>query len=88
MNYYREHIPHLAEKATSLYALTGKAPFKWTEEHHLAFCALREALMLAEVLALPRKGGIFVLDTDASNVAVGGVLSQMQDKFKANSFRQ
>ena len=35
VNYHREHIPHLAEKAASLYALTGKAPFKWTEEHHL-----------------------------------------------------
>ena len=28
VNYHREHIPHLAEKAASLYALTGKAPFK------------------------------------------------------------
>ena len=35
--------------------------------------------MSAEVLALPRKEGMFVLDTDASNVAVGGVLSQRQN---------
>ena len=36
VNYHREHIPHLAEKAASLYALTGKASFKWMEEHQQA----------------------------------------------------
>jgi len=79
VNYHREHIPHLAEKAISLYQLTGKAPFNWTRDHSTAFEELKEILLSAKVLAMPRKEGVFILDTDASQMAVGGQLSQMQE---------
>ena len=42
-------------------------------------CSLRETLLSMEVLALPRMEGMFILNTDASNVEVGEILSQMQD---------
>ena len=36
--------------------------------------------MQAPVLGYPKEGeGKFLLDTDASNLAIGGVLSQIQD---------
>jgi hypothetical protein len=79
VNYNREHLPKLAEIAAPLYGLTGKAPFTWTEEHHNAFEQLKALLLSARVLGLPRSEGVFILDTDASNVAVGAQLSQMQD---------
>ena len=58
--------------ASPLYALTGKAPFVWTEEHFKSFQALKTALLSAEVLAMPQREGVFILDTGASDVAVGG----------------
>ena len=54
INYHREHIPQLAEM-TSQYALTGKAPFVWTEEHSKSFQALKTAVLSAEVLAICHK---------------------------------
>ena len=44
-----------------------------------AFQALKEALCTAPVLGYPRPGEKFIVDTDASNVGIGGVLSQVQD---------
>ena len=55
--------------------------FDWTEECQSAFEALKAALMQAPVLAMPDfspSASPFVLDTDASAFAVGGVLSQKQ----------
>ena len=79
INYHREHIPNLAELAAPLYSLTGKAPFEWTEEHETAFQSLKQAMLSPVVLAMPKSEGIFILDTDASNLAVAGQLSQVQD---------
>ena len=78
VNYHREHIPNMAEAAIPLYALTGKAPFKWEDSEERAFKSLKEKLLSAEVLALPQNEGMFVLDMDASNEALGGCLSQWQ----------
>jgi hypothetical protein len=38
-----------------------------------------KALCEAPILAYPLPKGLFVLDTDASNVGIGGVLSQVRD---------
>ena len=57
-------------------ALTGKdVPFVWTT----AFTNLRDALVRAPVLAFSTEIGAYILDTDASNFGLGGVLSQVQD---------
>ena len=40
---------------------------------------MKERLTSAPVLGLPRDDGLFVLDTDASEVATSVVLSQVQD---------
>ena len=40
---------------------------------------LIEAVTEAPLLVLPKEGGGFVLDTDASDKAIGAVLSQVQD---------
>ena len=61
-------------------ALTRKgAPFVWTNRQQQAFEALKACLVSAPILGFPTENGRFVLDTDASLFAVGGVLSQLQD---------
>jgi hypothetical protein len=40
---------------------------------------MKRALFTAPVLGYPPSGGKFTIDTDASNMGIGGVLSQVQD---------
>ena len=79
VNYHRDHIPNYAHSAASLYGLTGKKPFEWTEVHDKAFHTLKEAMVSAPVLAYPKPEGLFILDTDASNDAIGAELIQIHD---------
>ena len=55
------------------------ARFEWTEEAQQAFEALKKALVEATCLALPLPQEPCILDTDASDVALGAVLSQKID---------
>ena len=76
VGYYRRFIPRFADIATPLVYLTGKdVPFVWD-----AFHELRAALIGAPILAFPTETGQYILDTDASNFGLGGVLSQIQNE--------
>jgi len=55
------------------------ARFEWTDEAQQAFDALKKALIEATSLAFPLPREPCILDTDASDVAVGAVLSQKVD---------
>ena len=79
-NYHRNHIKDYAAMAGPLYQLTGpKAEFHWDDIHQEAFDALKEALTCAPVLAYPNSRDIFILDTDASDTAIGAELLQFQE---------
>jgi hypothetical protein len=63
-----------------LYALTDKnRPYVWTPQCEAAFCKLKSALVSPPILAYPVPSGHFYLETDASNVGIGAVLSQDQE---------
>ena len=80
VGYYRRFIPSFADIAEPLVALTGKdVPFVWRPECATAFLRLRDALVRAPILAFPTESGDYMLDTDASNFGLGGVLSQIQN---------
>ena len=80
VGYYRRFIPKFADVATPLVHLTGKdVPFVWDTSCSAAFQALRASLIDAPILAFPTETGQYILDTDASNFGLGGVLSQIQD---------
>jgi hypothetical protein len=79
MNYHRNFIKDYALLAAPLYELTGKNPFHWQPVHQTAFEEIKKALTNAPVLGLPNKTDPFILDTDASDVAVGAVISQVQE---------
>ena len=80
VGYYRRFVKDFADLADPLVALTRKgAPFVWTDRQQAAFEALKACLVCAPILGFPTESGRFVLDTDASLFAVGGVLSQLQN---------
>ena len=76
-SYYRRFVRGFAAICRLLYQLTEKnAPFRWTSECDNAFCELKQLLTSAPVLSYPDFSKPFILDTDASNVGIGAVLSQ------------
>ena len=80
VGYYRRFIPSFADLAEPLVSLNGKdVPFVWRPACATAFIILRDAFIRAPVLAFPMETGDYILDTDASNFGLGGVLSQIQN---------
>ena len=69
--------------AKPLHRLTEKtATFEWTRECQEAFAELCRKLCTAPVLVFPDFTKSFLLETDASNTGVSGVLSQLDDEGK------
>ena len=78
-NYYREFIPWHAKLVAPLHAVTGlNVTFSWGPEQQKAFNEIKKALIEATALAQPDSEGEFVLHTDASAVAISGILHQWQ----------
>ena len=79
VGYYRRFIKSFAEIAKPLFDLLKKnRRFVWTDACQRAFRTLQQKLVTAPVMAYPQDEGQFILDTDASAYAIGGVLSQVQ----------
>ena len=79
-SYYRRFIPQFAEVAKPLHCLTEKThPFVWSDQCQEAFERLKKKMVEAPVLAHPDFSKPFIIDTDASDAAIGAVLSQIID---------
>lgn len=80
-SYYRRFVKGFAEIAAPLHDLSGKGngAVAWTDECQESFELMKRALTSPPVLAMPNEKDMFYLDTDASEFAIGAVLSQMQD---------
>jgi len=79
-SYCRKFVKGFAMIAKPLTRLTSKQiRFEWSPVAQVAFEALKDALMEATSLAYPIPNVPCILDTDASEVAVGAVLSQKVD---------
>ena len=79
VGYYRRFIPHFATKAEPLTNLTKKGlpeVISWTEETNSSFESLKTDLTQSVMLRNPDYTQTFQLQTDASDVGVGAVLSQ------------
>ena len=80
VGWYRKFIPHFAEVAVPLVRLTRKnTKFIFNEECIKSFNILRDALMKAPILKQADSNKSYILETDASNVALGAVLLQKDD---------
>ena len=74
--FYRCFIQGYAPLAAPLIALLTKEPFFWTIVADQAFLKLKEALCKALVLGLPDFSMPFVVETNASGIGMGAILSQ------------
>ena len=75
--FYRQFIQDYSEITKPITdLLKKKAVFKWTSECQDAFNQLKQCLINSPILRLPNKIGRFTLMTDASDFALGAVLSQ------------
>ena len=82
--YYQTFVKNLPQIARPLTNLAKKnEKFHWMPESQQAFESLQEALTTAHVLAYLRQDGDLILDTDASQYAVGSILSQRQPQVVA-----
>lgn len=82
-NYYRKFIPNFAQKANPLNNLSRKdVPFVWTDQCENAFQELKTSLSTPPVLQYPNfdNNNEFILTTDASNVSVGSVLCNNDER--------
>ena len=79
-NYYRRFIKDYGHLVSPLQRLTRKdVTFLWGEKEQDALENLKKAFCSTPILAFPDFDKEFIIDTDASNFAIGGVLSQIQD---------
>lgn len=81
VDYFRKFIPRCSVLAEPLLRLTrgkkgSKAKFTWGEDQQASFEALKEHLMSAPILRYPDFKKKFFIETDASKVGLGAMLSQ------------
>ena len=77
-NYDREFIKGYADKVYPMQQLMGHKgkKFKWNNAAEESFQRIKTELCEAPVLGMPTEKGIYVLDTDASVVAISGIVHQ------------
>lgn len=76
-NYYRKFIPHAAQIMLPLTnLLKKKVKFVWDENCQAAMNELKQAIINPPILSYPDFEKPFILTTDASNGALGAILSQ------------
>ena len=79
-SYYRRHVEGFSNIAKPLSDLTRKGrPFIWGPDQQAAFETLKDCLVNYPVLAPPLPEGKYIIDTDASDFAMGAVLQQEQN---------
>jgi len=79
--YYRKFVKGFSKISSPLTDLMSKNRiYEWTSEQDTAFETLKKALSTTLVLALPDLSLPFVVITNASDKALGAVLSQNQGK--------
>ncbi len=78
-NFYRRFIKGYSKVIKPMMQLTGNDPWKWGPAQQGAFKELKRLLAEEVVLAIPTEEGKFCIEADASEGAIGEVLSQEQD---------
>lgn len=78
INYYRSLIPNFGEVSYELYQVANlkRRTVQWTESLFSNFATLKNALVSAPVLSFPDYNLPFLIQSDASKIAIGAVLLQ------------
>ena len=75
-NFYRRFVKDYSKIAKPMTQLTGNDTWKWEMEQQTAFNTLKETIMTAPCRCIPEDEGQFRVEADASEGAVGAVISQ------------
>ena len=79
-NFLRRFVTNYAEMAAPLTRLQStKVRYTWDEEADRSFESIKRALLSSPVVAYPDYTQPFRIYADASNLAIGAVITQMQD---------
>jgi transposase InsO family protein len=75
--YYRRFVPNFSQLSAPLTDLiTKKGKIQWTVDAEQAFKEIKKRLMTAPILVTPKWDQMFTIHTDASDYAVGAMLTQ------------
>ena len=86
-NFYRRFIQDYGKIAKPLSSLTGNSEWTWGIEQQRAFEMMKDTIIKAPVLVIPNDDDPFRVECDASDFAIGAVLSQRQgDKWHPVAF--
>ncbi|TFY51095.1 hypothetical protein EVJ58_g10743 [Rhodofomes roseus] len=85
--YYRRFIKGFAKLADVLYDLLKgnpkkRAAIEWSSACETSFTTLKSRLTSTPLLSYPKPYQTYVIDTDASGHAIGGILQQSQQSLK------
>ena len=80
-SYYRRYVRNFLSMVRPMVELTRKGKtFRWTVACQTGFESMKKALPSTDIMGYPlNNGGEFILDVDASDVRIGGILHQAQD---------
>lgn len=76
VNYLSKFIPHYSDLMQPLYRLKKETRFNWSPQCEKAFQEIISTVQQETLLHYPNYSQEFLLDTDASQVAISGVLYQ------------
>lgn len=77
VNWYHRHLQNVTRVQGSLNKLCSPtAEWKWSQKEEDAFCQIKQALVNAKTLAIPRIDLAYFLHTDASDSGLGAFLVQ------------
>ncbi|QRV81327.1 Transposon Tf2-1 polyprotein [Ceratobasidium sp. AG-Ba] len=80
VNFYRRFIAEFSKIARPLHNLTKKdTKFEWNQECQQALEEIKKRVSQDPVLIHPNPDKPFILETDASGIAIGAILSQRGD---------
>lgn len=74
-DFYRKFVCHYITLVAPLTDILGSTNFSWSIEATHAFTTLKKQMTSLPILVLPNFFELFVLETDASTMVVGVVLS-------------
>ena len=84
-NFNRRFVPQFATVTKPLTRLLSKeVRFKWDSEEDQAFNKVKQMLAEYPCLSIPHWSKCFHIDTDASGVATGAILYQLDDQGRKN----
>ena len=81
--FYRHFIPAYSDHTKPLTRLLRKdIKWEWTEKEQESFDRLKDEFKIGHILVLPDPNKQFTLETDASDYAIAGVISQENEQGK------